>query len=250
MAEIHHVESPLGKHLPSVAERLARLDWPALESSLWERGHALTPPVLTAAECEQLVALFPQEQRFRSHVVMERHRFGVGDYKYFAAPLPPLVADLRRHAYPRVAAVASAWREALGEDEPFPERLEAFLALCAKRGQTRPTPLLLRYEAGGYNCLHQDLYGDVVFPLQITAFLSRPGTDYTGGEFLLVEQRPRAQSVGEALLPERGALLIFTTRDRPQAGRRGHYRVRVRHGVSRVRSGSRYTLGIIFHDAR
>jgi len=237
-------------HPPSIPERLARLDWEALERSLWERGHALTPPVLRAEECTALAALFPDERRFRSRIVMERHRFGVGEYKYFAAPLPPLVAALRRHLYPPLAAIANRWRSATGSAERFPARLDAFLAHCAAHGQARPTPLLLRYEAGGYNCLHQDVYGDVVFPLQATAFLSRPGVDYTGGEFLLVEQRPRAQSVGEAIVTPQGALLVFTTRERPQAGRRGYHRVQVRHGVSRIRSGLRLTLGVIFHDAR
>ena len=180
---------------------------------------------------------------------MERHRFGVGDYKYFARPLPRLVEQLRRHAYPRLVPIANGWAEALGSRDRFPPTLEAFLARCAKAGQTKPTPLLLHYEAGGYNCLHQDVYGAVGFPFQIVFFLSRPGEDYDGGEFLLVEQRPRAQSVGEAMLGRRGGLLVFTNRIRPARGARGFYRVNVRHGVSRVRSGTRYTLGIIFHDA-
>jgi hypothetical protein len=180
---------------------------------------------------------------------MARFRFGEGEYKYFADPLPPVVAELRRHAYPPLAAIASDWEAALGRDRRYPPDLDGFLAVCAEHGQAKPTPLLLCYEAGGYNCLHQDLYGDVVFPLQLTCFLSRRGVDYTGGEFLLVEQRPRAQSRGEALAPEQGEIVIFTTRWRPVEGARGVYRAGVRHGVSRVRTGRRYTLGVIFHDA-
>src|SRR5213080_4478458 len=213
-----------------IKARLAALDWPAIEQSLWELGYAKTPPVLTPAVCTELIALYADDRRFRSRVEMARYKFGVGDYQYFGAPLPPLVEALRVHAYP-------------------PD-LPSLLALCRRRGQTKPTPLLLHYEAGGYNCLHQDLYGDVVFPLQLTGFLSRPGVDYTGGEFLLLEQRPRAQSRGEAVATEQGEIVIFTTRHRPARGARGHHRVVMRHGVSRVRSGSRYTLGVIFHDAQ
>jgi uncharacterized protein len=233
----------------TIADRLARLDWPTLEAGLWERGWAKTPPFLTSRECSSLIRLYPQEGRFRSRVDMERHRFGVGDYKYLARPLPPLVEQLRVHAYPPLAAVANRWTKALGLAESFPPNLAAFLARCAEARQTKPTPLLLHYEAGGYNCLHQDVYGAVGFPLQLVAFLSRPGRDYSGGEFLIVEQRPRAQSVGEAIVGEEGELLVFTNRVRPARGARGFYRVNVRHGVSRVRCGRRYTLGIIFHDA-
>ena len=230
--------------------RLARLDWSAIERSLWEVGYARTPPVLTPDECAGLIALYADESRFRSRVDMARFKFGVGDYKYFAHPLPPLVEALRRHAYPPLAAIANQWEAALGTATLHPPDLAGLLARCRKRGQTKPTPLLLHYEAGGYNCLHQDLYGDVVFPLQLTAFLSRRGADYTGGDFLLVEQRPRAQSRGEAIAMEQGELLVFATRHRPVAGARGHFRGTLRHGVSRVLSGARYTLGVIFHDAR
>ena len=233
----------------TIAERLARLDWPALEAGLWERGWASAPGVLTREECDRLIRAYADDARFRSRVDMERHRFGVGDYKYFARPLPPLVEQLRVAAYPRLAGVANAWAEALGSRERFPAALEAFLARCAKAGQTKPTPLLLHYEAGGYNCLHQDVYGSVGFPFQIVGFLSRPGEDYEGGEFLLVEQRPRAQSAGEAIVGRQGELLVFANRIRPARGARGFYRVNVRHGVSRVRRGTRYTLGVIFHDA-
>jgi hypothetical protein len=181
---------------------------------------------------------------------MERFRFGAGDYQYFAAPLPPLVEDLRVHAYPPLAAIANRWEEALGSRARHPPALAGLLAVCRQHGQTKPTPLLLHYEAGGYNCLHQDLYGDVVFPLQLTCFLSRRGVDYDGGEFLLVEQRPRAQSRGEAIATEQGEIVVFATRHRPLRGARGWSRAALRHGVSTVRRGTRYTLGIIFHDAR
>jgi hypothetical protein len=235
---------------PTIAERLHELPWPDLLGSLDRNGHAITAPVLTADECDDLIAMYAQEPRFRSRVDMARHRFGVGDYKYFAAPLPPLVLDLREHLYPPLAVAANRWMAALDVEARFPSTLNAFLERCATASQTRPTPLLLHYEAGGYNCLHQDIYGDVAFPLQVVAFLSRPHADYEGGEFLLVEQRPRAQSKGEAIRGERGALLVFTTRERPVHGARGYHRVQVRHGVSTIRRGTRYTLGIIFHDAR
>ena len=233
----------------SLRTRLDRLDWPAVEADLEKQPYARLGRLLTAAECRQLTSRFSNEACFRSRIDMERHRFGVGEYKYFANPLPPLVEDLRNAAYPHLARVANRWAEALGTPPRYPDRLEAFLARCHAAGQKRPTPLLLRYETGGYNALHQDLYGEVAFPLQIGVFLSRPGRDYTGGEFLLVEQRPRAQSVGEALLLGEGEAVVFANRHRPVRTARGFYRAAVRHGVSRVRSGRRFTLGVIFHDA-
>jgi hypothetical protein len=229
--------------------RLAALDWKAIEAELGAWGYARTPAILTAQECAGLVALYGEPGRFRSRIDMARYRFGMGDYQYFAHPLPPLVTALREQAYPPLAAIANRWQQALGARERYPADLAGLLGRCRRHGQTKPTPLLLHYEAGGYNCLHRDLYGAVAFPLQLTCFLSRPGVDYTGGEFLLVEQRPRAQSVGQALLPEQGEMVIFTTRERPVQGSRGYFRAAVRHGVSRIRSGTRYTLGIIFHDA-
>ena len=238
------------KGVPDIADRLAVLDWAALERSLWEHGHAKTPPVLTAAECTDLIALYGDESRFRSRVDMARLRFGVGEYKYFAAPLPPLVEALRVHAYPPLAAIANQWEVALGTAVLHPPALSALLARCRKKGQTKPTPLMLHYQTGGYNCLHQDLYGEVVFPLQLTCFLSRRGVDYDGGDFLLVEQRPRAQSKGESICTEQGEMLIFTTRYRPVQTPRGYYRAAMRHGVSRLTRGERYTLGVIFHDAK
>jgi uncharacterized protein len=230
--------------------RLQQAEWPRIAQALGDRGWATTRPLLTADECADLIALYPEERRFRSRVDMARFRFGEGEYKYFANPLPPAVLALRRHAYPHLAPIANDWSAALGAKPAFPPDLDEFLAVCAEHGQTRPTPLLLRYEAGGYNCLHQDLYGDVAFPLQMTCLLSRPGTDFTGGEFLLVEQRPRAQSRGEVVPLEQGQIVIFTTRERPVRGARGTYRVNLRHGVSRITSGRRYALGIIFHDAK
>ena len=230
--------------------RLQQAEWPRIAQALGDQGWATTRPLLTANECADLIALYSEEHRFRSRIDMARFRFGEGEYKYFANPLPPAVLALRRHAYPHLASIANDWSAALGAKPAFPPDLDEFLAVCAEHGQTRPTPLLLRYEAGGYNCLHQDLYGDVAFPLQMTCLLSRPGTDFTGGEFLLVEQRPRAQSRGEVAPLEQGQIVIFTTRERPVRGARGTYRVNLRHGVSRVRSGHRHTLGIIFHDAK
>ena len=233
-----------------IASRLAALDWAALEQSLWASGYAKTPPILTPEECDALVALYGERERFRSRVEMERFRFGIGDYQYFAAPLPEIVGELRLHAYPPLAAIANRWEDALGTRTRHPATLAQMQALCRRHGQTKPTPLLLHYEAGGYNCLHQDLYGEVVFPLQLTCFLSRRGVDYDGGDFLLVEQRPRAQSRGEAIATEQGEMVIFATRHRPMEGARGWYRAALRHGVSTIHRGTRYTLGIIFHDAK
>jgi hypothetical protein len=233
-----------------IAGRLAALDWEALERSLWERGYARTPPVLTEDECAALIAMYGDRARFRSRVEMERFRFGVGDYQYFADPLPALVQDVRTHAYPPLAAIANRWEAALGAKPRHPTTLAGLQAICRRHGQTKPTPLLLHYEAGGYNCLHQDVYGEVVFPLQLTCFLSRPEVDYEGGQFLLVEQRPRAQSRGEAIAPRQGEILAFPTRHRPIEGSRGWYRAALRHGVSTIERGTRYTLGVIFHDAK
>ncbi|HEX4802901.1 MAG TPA: 2OG-Fe(II) oxygenase [Myxococcaceae bacterium] len=236
--------------VPSVSARLARLNWKALEAELWNQGHAVTEPVLTSAECEELVSLYPKEEFFRKTIRMGPRRFGEGDYKYFKYPLPSVVQSLRVHLYRRLAPIANRWMEALGERERYPLTLREFVDRCHRHGQERPTPLLLHYEAGGYNCLHQDLYGPLAFPLQVTGFLSRPGEDYGSGAFLLYELRPRAQSMCDALVPEQGALVIFATRMRPERGKRGYRRVQLKHGVGRVRSGSRYTLGIIFHDAK
>jgi uncharacterized protein len=234
----------------SIGARLARLDWEAIEQSLDESGWSRTPPVLTPAECDELAALYDDDRRFRSRVDMARYRFGLGEYKYFAEPLPAMVRDLRVEAYLRLAPIANRWESSLGRRaRPFPPDLRGFLAICAERGQKKPTPLLLRYEEGGYNCLHQDLYGEIAFPLQLTCVLSQREADFSGGESLLVEQRPRQQSRGDAVPMEQGELLIFATRYRPVQGARGYYRANLRHGVSRVLSGRRVSLGVIFHNA-
>jgi hypothetical protein len=234
--------------MDAIARRLARLDWPALAHALDERGYT-TVTLLAARDCAALAALYEDDGRFRTRVDMARHRFGVGEYKYFARPLPRLVSHLRSALYAHLAPIANRWAAMLGGGETFPPSLEEYLARCAAAGQSRPTPLLLRYAAGGYNCLHQDLYGTHAFPLQVTIALSRRGKDYTGGENLLVEQRPRMQARGEVIALEQGQALIFPTRYRPVAGTRGYFRAVVRHGVSRLHAGTRTTLGIIFHDA-
>ncbi|MBX6323971.1 MAG: 2OG-Fe(II) oxygenase, partial [Rhodospirillaceae bacterium] len=223
--------------------------WREIEAALDARGSATTGPLLTAAECRALAGLWACEERFRRRVVMARHNFGQGEYRYFAYPLPPVVAALRRAAYARLAPLARRWAAALGEEAAFPDRLEDYLARCHAAGQTRPTPLLLRYEAGDYNCLHHDLYGPLAFPVQLTLLLSRPDEDFEGGEFVLVEQRPRAQSRAEVVPLRQGEAVIFAVSRRPVEGRRGAVRVGLRHGVSRLRAGLRFTLGVIFHDA-
>ncbi len=233
----------------AAANSPALIDWHDVSASLDERGYAITPPLLDAEECRQLAALYSREDAFRSRVVMQRHAFGRGEYKYLCYPLPRTVEGLRKAIYPHLAPIANRWRERLHEEGRFPPSLAAYLAECHAAGQERPTPLLLKYEAGDYNCLHQDLYGDLVFPLQLTVLLSAPEEDFTGGEFLLVEQRPRAQSKGEVVPLRQGEAVIFPVHHRPVEGTRGPYRVTMRHGVSRLRSGHRYTLGIIFHDA-
>ncbi len=234
---------------PSATARVAALDWERLSTSLDEHGYAVAPALLDSSECRALAALYGEEGAFRSRVVMERHAFGRGEYKYLRYPLPPIVEALRQTLYPRLAPLAERWRVLLRREGSFPPTLDEFLACCHAAGQRQPTPLLLRYEAGGYNCLHQDLYGPLVFPLQATLLLGEPGRDFTGGEFLLVEQRPRSQSRGEVVPLRQGDAVLFAASQRPISGIRGHYRVTLRHGVSRVVSGCRQTLGVIFHDA-
>jgi uncharacterized protein len=234
---------------PSISVRLQNLDWSALHQSLRERGYALTPAVLLPAECEALINLYHADEQFRSHIIMARYRFGSGDYKYFDYPLPPIVQELREHSYSYLAPLANEWNKAWGAPERFPEEHSRFLALCKRQGQTRATPLLLHYESGDFNCLHRDLYGAIAFPLQLTCFLCQPGKDYDGGEFVLVEQQLRAQSKAEVILPAQGEMVIFATQYRPVKGKRGYYRASLRHGVSRVRRGVRFTLGVIYHDA-
>jgi hypothetical protein len=233
----------------TMTSRLSRVDWAAVAASLDERGFATIPALLAPAECRDLVALYDDEAAFRSRVVMARHGFGQGEYKYLRYPLPSAVEALRQAIYPQLAPVANRWRAALKEAGRLPAALDDYLAHCHDAGQTRPTPLILKYGAGDYNCLHQDLYGALVFPLQLTVLLSAPTATFTGGEFVLVEQRPRRQSKAEVVPLGQGEAVIFAVHHRPVRGTRGIYRVNQRHGVSRVRSGERYTLGIIFHDA-
>jgi hypothetical protein len=230
-------------------DAISRLDWNAIEAELDARGCARAGTVLDAGDCARLVALYRDDARFRSRVDMERHRFGRGDYAYFAHPLPELVTGLRRALYPRLAPIANRWMERLRRPVRYPERLDAYLEQCHAAGQTRPTPLLLHYEKSGWNALHRDLYGRLVFPLQAMVMLCRPGVDFTGGQFLVVENRARQQSIGHALSPEQGELVLFAVNERPVAGKRGFTRASLRHGVSQIESGERYTLGVIFHDA-
>lgn len=228
---------------------IAGLDWARIGAELDAFGCATTGSLLDAASCAALAALYDREDGFRSRIVMARHGFGRGEYKYFASPLPGPVAAMRAGFWPHLAPIANRWNETMGLAPRFPADHAAFLARCHDAGQTRPTPLLLRYEAGDYNCLHQDLYGEHVFPLQLAVLLSAPGRDFTGGEFVLTEQRPRMQSRAEVVPLQQGEGVIFAVHHRPVQGTRGTYRVNLRHGVSRIRSGRRHTLGIIFHDA-
>jgi hypothetical protein len=224
-------------------------DWPDLLAALDERGYAVLPRVFDAPECRALAALYDDAGAFRSRVVMARHNFGRGEYKYLRYPLPDTVARLRAALYPHLAPLANRWHERLRLEPRFPARIDEYLARCHAAGQQRPTPLILKYEAGDYNCLHQDLYGPLVFPLQLTALLSVPGEEFRGGEFLLVEQRPRMQSKGEVVPLAQGDAVVFAVNHRPVQGARGYYRVTMRHGVSRLHAGRRFTLGVIFHDA-
>ena len=226
------------------------IDWSHVATDLDDRGSAVIKHLVEPAECRALAALYAEDSRFRSRVVMSRHGYGRGEYKYFSYPLPDLIQQLRTAFYPRLAPIANRWNESMSIPVRYPDQHAEFLARCAKAGQTRPTPLVLQYEAGDYNCLHQDLYGENVFPLQVAVLLSQPGKDFVGGEFVLTEQRPRMQSRVEVIPLEQGDAVIFAVHHRPVRGTRGTYRVNMRHGVSRLRSGHRHTLGIIFHDAK
>ena len=247
--ETERRETSLMDKARPIRERVDALPWGELLQSVKDCGFAVTANLLLPEECVYLRGLYPKAEMFRSHIIMERLRFGVGDYKYFADPLPSIVRELRSHTYPHLAEVANDWAEALAETTRFPLEHAAFLEQCHREGQRRPTPLLLHYEQGGYNCLHQDIYGKVAFPLQMVILLGQQRRDWQGGEFVLVEQRPRAQSKVEVVQADQGCAVIFTTRYRPVQGSRGYYRVNLKHGVARVRQGSRYTLGVIFHDA-
>jgi hypothetical protein len=228
---------------------VVRTDWKRIADDLDRWGYARIPRVLGARECAQLAALYPRDATFRKTISMDAHRFGSGEYRYFRYPLPVRVQALRAALYPKLASIANAWQARLGDATRFEPTLAGFLRRCHAQGQQRPTPLLLHYEAGGFNNLHQDLYGPIAFPLQVTIQLSRPGVDFEGGEFLLVEQRPRQQSRGCAIALAQGEAIVFATRERPVEGTRGVYRAALRHGVSPLHAGSRTTLGIIFHDA-
>jgi hypothetical protein len=232
-----------------VAERTRALDWGRVARDLDAGGNAILEGILSPDECRSLVELYPADDIFRSRIVMARHGFGRGEYKYFSYPLPEIVAGLRTALYPRLAPIANRWNEALGIGVRFPAEHAEFIARCHEAGQRKPTPLLLQYQEGDYNCLHQDVYGEHVFPLQVAILLSQPGRDFAGGEFVMTEQRPRMQSRAEVVPLGQGDAVVFTVRTRPVQGTRGVYRVNLRHGVSRIRSGHRHTVGIIFHDA-
>ena len=234
----------------SAERRVTQYDWNLLSNELSEFGCARIGRLVTPEECRQIAELYPREERFRSHIHMARHGFGKGEYRYFKYPLPDLIGSLRTALYPGLAEVANNWNERMGIDQRYPQRHADFLKKCRDQGQNRPTPLLLQYVGGDFNCLHQDLYGDLVFPLQVAVLLSEPGRDFTGGEFVIVEQRPRMQSRAEVVPLQQGDAVAFAVHNRPVKGTRGEYRVNLRHGVSRVRSGMRHTLGIIFHDAK
>lgn len=229
---------------------MSKTDWNVVERDLGAAGFTVLPQALTSKQCDTLTCLYDNDARFRSRVVMARHGYGKGEYKYFAYPLPPLVEKLRTALYPPLGCIANAWMEAMRSDIRYPPAHAAFLKHCHSAGQTRPTPLLLRYGTGDYNCLHQDLYGEHVFPIQVAFLLSEPGRDFEGGEFVLTEQRPRMQSRVEVVPLRQGDAVVFAVNERPVAGTRGTYRVKMRHGVSHLRSGRRHTLGVIFHDAK
>jgi hypothetical protein len=229
--------------------RIPRIDGSALEGDLEAQGWSVLRDLLTSAECDGLASLYAQEEGFRSRVVMARHGFGKGEYRYFSYPLPPLIQSLRTALYPRLVPLANRWHERMGMDVRFPAEHAEFIARCAASGQSRPTPLLLQYGAGDYNCLHQDLYGEHVFPLQLAVLLSEPATDFSGGEFVLTEQRPRMQTRAAVVPLAKGDAVVFAVNSRPVRGTRGDYRVKLRHGVSKITEGHRHTLGIIFHDA-
>ena len=233
----------------SVNQPVETVDWPAVSADLDAQGWAVMPKLLAPEECDAVAGLYDKGDGFRSHVVMARHGFGRGEYRYFSYPLPRLIEGLRTSLYPHLAPIANRWHEVMGIDVRFPAEHAAFIERCHAAGQTRPTPLLLRYGKDDYNCLHQDLYGEHVFPLQVATLLSEPGEDFEGGEFVLTEQRPRMQTRAGVVPLGKGDAVVFAVNNRPMRGVRGTYRVNLRHGVSKLRSGHRHTLGIIFHDA-
>lgn len=237
-------------NIDAICARIDALDWQILEMQLNTRGYAATTCLLSESECAEVAALYARDPLFRKTVNMARQSYGEGEYRYFAEPVPEPVAALREAFYAPLATIANRWAERFQQTERYPPTFSAYRAVCESNGQVHPTPLMLDYYEGGFNCLHQDVYGEIAFPLQTAGMLSRPGAEFDGGEFLLVEQRPRMQSRGEAVVLDQGEFIIFPNQIRPVAGSRGDYRVKVRHGVSRVRRGHRRTLGIIFHDAQ
>jgi uncharacterized protein len=244
MINITQIKLPL-----SIAQRIDSLHWDPIQLELDAHGAAVIGPVLSPVQCKTLIQAYDEEKLYRSRVVMASHGFGRGEYQYFAYPLPSIIGELRESLYPHLAEIANRWNEGIGIDIRYPPRHEAFQSRCHEAGQSKPTPLILKYGPGDYNCLHQDIYGERIFPLQIAFLLSKPGEDFTGGEFALTEQRPRMQSRVEVVPIEQGMGVIFPVHQRPMKGAHGTYRVNMRHGVSRVRSGLRFTLGVIFHDA-
>jgi hypothetical protein len=232
-----------------IHQRINLLNWNGIADNMNGKGYACIPNVLTGAECDEFIRQYDNEALYRKTINMERYRFGLGEYKYYQYPLPELIHQLRESLYPNLAPIANKWMRVLNIDKHFPESLAQLLGLCHTKNQHRPTPLILKYGIGGYNTLHQDLYGDVYFPMQAVLFLNGPDTDYQGGEFVLIEQRPRAQSKAIVLKPNKGDMLLFTTNFRPVKGSKGYYRVNMKHGVSELTGGKRHTLGIIFHDA-
>src|SRR5262249_11696014 len=244
------IKSDPSERLRPTVERVDGFDWQWIERDLDQEGNAVMEELLSKEECRAIAGLYSNDEIFRSRVVMERHGFGRGEYKYFKYPLPAFLSELRTTVYPHLVPISNRWNESMGISVRYPEKHSDFVQRCHLAGQTRPTPLLLQYGAGDYNCLHQDLYGERVFPLQVAFLLSRPGRDFTGGEFVLAEQRPRMQSRAEVVPLAQGEGVTFPVHHRPVKGTRGIYRVNMRHGVSRLRSGRRHTLGVIFHDAQ
>jgi hypothetical protein len=232
-----------------IEKRISLLNWDSMADDMNRQGYASAAGILTEEECDELIAQYNNETLYRKTINMGQFGYGLGEYKYFQYPLPAIVQELRESVYPKLAPIANSWMRVLNVDTSFPESLELLLEHCHSRNQTRPTPLILQYGKGGYNALHQDLYGDVYFPMQLVLFLNEPGKDYQGGEFVLIEQRPRAQSKAIVLKPRKGDMLVFTTNFRPVKGSKSYYRVNMKHGVSEIAAGSRHTLGIIFHDA-
>lgn len=235
--------------MKTTSQKLATLDWQKIALDLSEKGYAIIPRLLSNKQCSECIDLYDRPNTFRKTVVMERHRFGKGEYKYFCYPLPTIVQTIRENMYPKLALIANKWMHELGIAHQFPHTLSALLKQCHLNNQLRPTPLILKYGKGGFNTLHQDLYGTVYFPLQTVLFLNEPEIDFTGGEFVLTQQLPRAQSKAIVLRPKKGDMLLFTTQFRPVKGDRGYYRAHMKHGVSEVHTGNRHTLGVIFHDA-